>query len=72
MEPGAQRTVVTVGSQPSEPKGEDEGLAKPLPDRLVMEVMAHRTLALRNAVAGNPHVAMIALLHKLVDDAAVR
>ena len=29
---------------------------------------AHRTLALRNAVAGNPHVAMTALLHRLVLD----
>jgi len=39
-----------------------------LPDRLVTELTAHRTLALRDAVANNPHVAMTALLHKLVSD----
>ena len=41
---------------------------KPLPDRLVTELTAHRTLALRDALADNPHVAMTALLHKLVSD----
>ena len=41
---------------------------KPLPERLVMELTTHRTLALRDALAGNPHVAMTALLHKLVID----
>jgi hypothetical protein len=34
----------------------------------VTELTAHRTLALRDALAGNPHVAMTALLHKLVTD----
>jgi len=33
-----------------------------------MELTAHRTLALRDAVANNPHVALTALLHKLVVD----
>jgi ParB family chromosome partitioning protein len=37
-----------------------------------MELTAHRTLALRDAVANNPHVAMTALLHKLVIDAFQR
>ena len=41
---------------------------KPLPDRLVSELTAYRTLALREAVANNPHVAMTALLHKLCLD----
>ena len=41
---------------------------KPLPERLVSELTAHRTLALRDAVANNPHVAMTALLHKLCLD----
>ncbi len=67
--PGAQRTVITVGGQSTEPEDEDGGDAiKPLPERLVTELTAHRTLALRDAVAGNPHVAMTALLHKLVRD----
>ena len=40
----------------------------PLPERLVIELTAHRTLALRNAVAEHPDVAMTMLLHKLVSD----
>lgn len=51
---------------------EDEGDAiKPLPERLVIELTAHRTLALRDAVASNPRIAMTALLHKLVTDCFV-
>ena len=37
-------------------------------ERLVIELTAHRTLALRDAVAVNPQVAMTALLHRLVMD----
>src|SRR3546814_5519978 len=39
-----------------------------LHERLIVELTASRTLALRNAVADNPHIAMTALLHKLVSD----
>lgn len=46
---------------------EDEG-DRPLPDRLLGELTAYRTLALRNAVAGNPQVAITLLLHKLISD----
>ncbi|MBB5051880.1 ParB family chromosome partitioning protein [Afipia massiliensis] len=69
-EPGsAPRAVITVGrGQPEADDDEDDGI-KPLPDRLVMELTAHRTLALRDALANNPHVAMTALLHKLCTDA---
>ncbi|RWD31050.1 MAG: chromosome partitioning protein ParB [Mesorhizobium sp.] len=68
-EPTVRRTVITIGGQAAEPEEDDEGDAiKPLPERLVIELTAHRTLALRNAVAGNPHVAMTALLHRLVLD----
>jgi ParB family chromosome partitioning protein len=67
--PSGRRTVITVGgAQPDAEDEEDDGI-KPLPDRLVMELTAHRTLALRDAVASNPHVAMTALLHKLCVDA---
>jgi ParB family chromosome partitioning protein len=67
--PPARRTVITVGgNQPDAEDEEDDGI-KPLPDRLVMELTAHRTLALRDAVASNAHVAMTALLHKLCVDA---
>jgi ParB family chromosome partitioning protein len=67
-----QRAVVTVGGQPAGPVETDvreDDVIRPLPDRLLTELTAHRTLALRDAVAGNPHVAMTALLHKLVTDA---
>jgi len=46
------------------PDEEDEGI-KPLSDRLVMELTAHRTLALRDALAGDPDIAFIAVLHGL-------
>jgi len=67
--PTIQRAVVTIGGQPA-PAAEDdeEDGIKPLPDRLITELTAHRTLALRDAVASHPHVAMTALLHKLVSD----
>lgn len=44
---------------------EDEGL-KPLPDRLVTELTALRTLALQDAFGQNPTVAFGAVLHALV------
>jgi ParB family chromosome partitioning protein len=65
--PTVRRTVITVGGQ-SEPEEEEDDGIKPLPDRLVTELTAHRTLALRDALASNPHVAMTALLHKLCVD----
>src|SRR5258706_832849 len=51
------------------PDEEEDDAIRPLPDRLVMELTAHRTLALQDAVAAHPHVAMTALLHKLCVDA---
>ncbi|WP_374575988.1 ParB/RepB/Spo0J family partition protein [Phenylobacterium sp.] len=47
-----------------EPDEADEGL-RALPDRLVAELTAHRTLALRDALAGDPHIAFVAALHAL-------
>lgn len=64
-DPAVQRAVITVGGQPAEPEEEDD-VIKPLPERLVTELTAHRTLALHDALANNPHVAMTALLHRLV------
>lgn len=66
-----QRAVITIGGASEPEPEEDEGL-KPLPERLMMELTAHRTLALRDAVANDPHVALTALLHKLVTDTFVR
>lgn len=48
---------------PIEPD-EDEGL-KPIPDRLVSELTAHRTLALRHALGSRPEIAFLAALHAL-------
>ena len=46
------------------PDEEDDGL-RPLSDRLVTELTAHRTLALRDALAGDPQTAFLAALHAL-------
>ncbi|MGE0565943.1 MAG: ParB/RepB/Spo0J family partition protein [Pseudolabrys sp.] len=62
--PVIQRAVITIGGQ-AEPEEDEDDAVKPLPDRLISELTAYRTLALRDAVANNPHVAMTALLHKL-------
>ncbi len=66
----SRAAVISMGGElrPSE-DDEDEGDAiKPLPERLVIELTAHRTLALRDALANNPRIAMTALLHKLATD----
>ena len=67
--PVVQRAVITIGGQsaPVADDDEEDGV-KPLPERLITELTAHRTLALRDALANHPHVAMTALLHKLVSD----
>lgn len=66
--PAAPRATITVSGQ-ANPEEEEDDVIRPLPDRLVTELTAHRTLALRDAVASHPHVAMTALLHKLCVDA---
>ena len=43
---------------------EDEGL-RPITDRLLTELTAHRTLALRHALGGRPDIAFLAALHAL-------
>lgn len=45
--------------------GEDDGI-KPLPDRLVFDLTAQRTLALRNALAGDVDIAFVTALHAFV------
>jgi ParB family chromosome partitioning protein len=62
-----QRAVITIGGAPageSETPDEDDVL-RPLSDRLVTELTAHRTVALRDAVANEPSVAFHAALHAL-------
>jgi ParB family transcriptional regulator, chromosome partitioning protein len=70
-----QRAVITNGGTPTgsemDTLEEDETI-RPLSDRLVTELTAHRTLALRDALANDPHVAFQAVLHALCLNAFYR
>ena len=80
--PEAQRSAaahqpeITVNGRQAtaaaEPEPEEDDALRPLSDRLVSELTAHRTLALRDAVAGNFDVALAAVLHVLALDAFYR
>ena len=61
---GPANPDVSVGDQGPGDE-EDEGL-KPLPDRLISELTADRTLALQDAIAGDPRIAFAAVLHNFV------
>jgi ParB family chromosome partitioning protein len=62
-----QGAVITVaGAQNSDADTpEEDDAIRPLSDRLVTELTAHRTLALRDALANEPNVAFQAVLHAL-------
>lgn len=60
--PGRARVTVNGAAE------DEEETERPLPDRLVLELTAHRTLALRDALASNPRVALTALLQRLVHE----
>jgi ParB family chromosome partitioning protein len=65
--PAIERSVVTVGGLPAEADAgvdDDDGL-RPLSERLITELTAHRTIALRDALANDPSVAFAAVLHAL-------
>jgi ParB family chromosome partitioning protein len=70
-----QRAVITIGGAPRgseiDAPEEDETI-RPFSDRLVTELTAHRTLALRDAVANDPHIAFQAVLHALCLNAFYR
>jgi len=61
--PGSNISVV---GHPAEADEDDEDATKPLPDRLIIELTAYRTLALRNALAENPTITFQAVLHNFV------
>jgi ParB family transcriptional regulator, chromosome partitioning protein len=61
-----QRTVIAVAGGAADAEEDDEDATKPLPDRLITELTAHRTLALRDALAKNPAIAFQAVLHNFV------
>lgn len=65
--PVAERDAA-VSAQVPEDADDGEGTEelKPLPDRLVSDLTAWRTLALQDAFAKNPATAYLALLHALV------
>lgn len=54
-----------VAGEDTPPEDEDEAI-KPLPDRLILDLTAARTVALRNALANDPVIAFIVVLHAFV------
>lgn len=63
---GSRVVVVTVGGEAAESEDEaEDGSLRPLSDRLVADLTAHRTLALRDAVAQAPEAAFLSVLHAL-------
>lgn len=62
-----------AATEASAAEEDDEGEAlKPLPDRLISDLTAWRTLALQNAIAGDPALAFLAVLHAFVLDCFFR
>lgn len=64
-------TIVTLCGQPivaDLSEEDDDSALKPLSERLVLELTAHRTLALREAIGRSPDDALTLLLMKLVTD----
>jgi ParB family transcriptional regulator, chromosome partitioning protein len=55
-----------ASSPSAEADDADDEVVKPLPDRLVTELTAFRTLALQDAFAQNPSIAFAAVLHAMV------
>lgn len=66
-ESSVQRAIITIGGagsgEDADAEGEEEDMVRPLSDRLVTELTAHRTLALRDAVANDFEAAFLAVLH---------
>lgn len=61
---GAETDADTVQSDPAAtPEPDDDDGLRPIPDRLMTELTAHRTLALRHALGEQPDIAFIAALH---------
>ncbi len=59
-------TVISVAGASAETEEDDEDATRPLPDRLIIELTAHRTLALRDALAEIPAITFQAVLHNFV------
>jgi ParB family chromosome partitioning protein len=63
-----ERGVITVAGEDVEDAEQEDNGIKPLADRLITDLTAHRTLALREALGRSPHIALTALLHALCLD----
>ncbi|MGO4339365.1 ParB/RepB/Spo0J family partition protein [Labrys sp. KB_33_2] len=63
-----RRAVITIDGEPPEAEEDENDGLKPLPDRLIMELTANRTLALRDKLATQPAIAFLAVLHKFCQD----
>jgi len=61
---GAESEAIPAGPEAAAEPEEEDGI-KPLPDRLLTELTAHRTLALRVALGEHRDVAFLAALHVL-------
>ena len=57
------RAVISIGGEAAPAEPEEDGMLRPLPERLVAELTAHRTLALRDAVGQDFGSAFLAVLH---------
>jgi len=64
-DPGPADSRIIVGHIGDPPEPEEEDGIKPLSDRLLTELTAYRTLALREAVGHDPAIAYLAVLHAL-------
>lgn len=62
---GEGRTDGASGESGPDGEEPDEDPGAPLSERLVLDLTAHRTLALRDALAGNATVALSAVVHTL-------
>jgi ParB family chromosome partitioning protein len=63
---GSDGEATHAGASTNVDEPEETETASRLSDRLVAELTAHRTLALREAVAENPDTALLAMTHALV------
>jgi len=66
--PASSAGGISVNGQAvsGEPAEDDDDAVRPLSDRLVVDLTTTRTVALRNALANDPVIAFIAVLHAFV------
>lgn len=64
-DPNPAEETAADGSENGEGADEDVDMPSPLSDKLVAELSAHRTAALRDRLAQHPEVAFLALVHAM-------